>query len=502
MPICLRCALLVATLATLPRAGTGQNPLAGFDAYVERTRNAWDVPGLAIAVVHDGDVVFSSGYGVRTLGDPAPVTSHTLFANASTTKAFISATLGTLVDEGRLHWTDIVGERLPELRIGRPNIADELTITNLLSHVTGFGDPSFLWYGMPDSLEAILTRLRYVKPRSGWQSHHVYNNVTYATAGLVASRVTGEPWQDLVRERILQPLDMTETVTTTTAVEARNNVATPHDRIDGVVQPIDRYDLDNIGAAGAMYSSVSDMTRWLRLLLDSGRVAGGRLLSDSVFVRLMTPQALIPFDEFYPTARLTHPNFTAYGLGWFLQDYRGEKVAFHTGSIDGMSAIVGLLPARNVGVVVFANLDHAELRHALMLQVFDRFLGAPIRDWSAELLALYHPPKSAAGSDPETDAAPGPAPSLSLPAYTGSYLDSLYGRVTIQEQDGHLVLVRSPFLTADLDPLRFDSFRAVWRHRWNGETTVTFEVNDRGDVDILRILGVRLHRETPNPDKP
>jgi len=221
------------------------------------------------------------------------------------------------------------------------------------------------------------------------------------------------------------------------------------------VRAIERYDLDNIAPAGSMYSSVLDMTRWIRFLLAGGRTpAGTRLVSEVGLAELFRPQVLISIGTFYPTSRLTRPHFTAYGMGWFLHDYRGEFAAFHTGSIDGMTALVGLLPERKAGMVIFANLDHAEFRHALMYRVFDQVTGAPARDWSAEFLTLY----AGIGAEERTSQARrdssrvmGTRPSLSLERYAGSYADSLYGKATVREENGHLVFSASDLLTADLE---------------------------------------------------
>jgi CubicO group peptidase (beta-lactamase class C family) len=255
-----------------------------------------------------------------------------------------------------------------------------------------------------------------------------------------------------------------------------------------------------------MYSNVDDMTKWIRFLLDEGRVADDTLVSRASFDELFQPQTIIRPGQSYPTESRTRPHFVAYGLGWFLQDYRGHKIAFHTGSIDGTVAIVGLLPALELGVVVFANRDHVEVRHALMLQVFDRFIGAPVRDWNAELTVLYD--SLAAESRSTMDRLresriEGTEPRLALDAYAGDYRDSLYGRVTVSVEDGHLVLRASDYLTADLQHFQFDTFEARWRHRWLGSDPVTFAFGGGGTVTGLRIgeEGGERYRRVEREDK-
>jgi len=478
-------AIAVALLAAAPVAAQkkGADPLAGFDAYVAQAVKAWEVPGLAIAVVKDDSVVFAKGYGVRTLGATAPVDAHTLFANGSTTKAFTSLSLMMLVDSGRLRLDDRVEDRWPSFQLYDPYVTRELTIRDLLTHRSGLPEADFLWYGNDADFAEIVRRMRWVKPATSLRSHFAYENDTYATAGYIAARAADTTWEALVRGRIFDPLGMRET-TTGTPPESQPDLATPHFRIDDTVRVITRYATDNIAPAGSMYSSVADMAKWIRFLLDSARVGQKRLLSDSNFAELFRPQMIVGADEFYPTARLTHPHFTGYGLGWFLEDYRGEYVVFHTGSIDGFVAIVGLIPDRKLGVVIFANLDHAEVRHALMYRVFDAYIGNPRRDWSAEMLTLYRGIQARArAAEHALDSArvPNTKPSLPLESYAGTYTDTLYGTVKVRMDGGHLVLEQG-YLLADLSHWNFDTFQARFRNRWVGETLVSFLLGQDGKV--------------------
>ncbi len=468
-----------------------------FDRYVAQSVRDWRVPGLAIAVVKDDRVEFAKGYGVRQLGTSDLVTENTLFANASTTKAFVTMAAAMLVDENRLDWDDPVIKHLPTFRVGDGNATEDLTVRHLFSHRTGFGDPSYLWYGIPNQLDTMLGRLRHTRRASGWTTGYAYNNVTFSAGGAVIAKLAKKSWQDVVRENILTPLGMHRTVTNTDQAEEDNDIATPHYILDDSVQVIERYRTDNIGAAGAMYSSVQEMTNWLRFLLDSGRVRGEPLIGADTFGELLEPQVLIDPSAFYPTAIRTKPNFTAYGLGWFLQDYRGEKVVFHTGSIDGMVAIVGLIPSQRLGVVVFANLDHAEVRHALMLRVFDMYLGAPVRDWNAELLTLYD---SLAGPGLEGASHFAAArdedagPSHALESYVGEYRHRLYGTARVSLRNGSLILSRSHFLIADLNHWHYDVFRAEWHRPWVTTRTVSFDLDRNGNVASLEIDGFRLEK--------
>lgn len=494
--------MLSSVMALRPGAVQAQDPLRGFDRYVAEAVRTWEAPGLAIGIVKSGEVVFAKGYGVLELGRAAPVTTRTMFANASTTKAFNAMVIAMLVDDGLLDWDDRVADHLPHFAMSDPYVTREVRVRDLLSHRVGFGDPQFLWYGKDDTLDEMLRRLQHVEPRSSFRSHYAYNNIAVAAAGTIAGRVSGAGWDALVHDRILAPLGMTSTVTRARDLPATAEIAVTHGRVDGQVVPIRVWGLvDSIPAAGSMYSNVDDMTRWIRFLLDEGRVGDDTLVSRASFDEIFQPQTIIRAGQSYPTELRTRPHFTAYGLGWFLQDYRGHKIAFHTGSIDGTVAIVGLLPALELGVVVFANRDHMEVRHALMLQVFDRFIGAPVRDWSAELTVLYD--SLAADSRSTMDRlresrVEGTSSSHPLEAYTGHYTDRLYGDVAVTLVDGHLVLRASEYLSADLEHFQFDTFEARWHRAWLGSDPVTFSLGADGRVTGMQLGQQRYRKVQPN----
>ena len=463
--------------------------LAGFDAYVAQAVRDWKTPGLAIAVVKDGEIVFAKGYGVRRLGSPEPVDDRTLFAIGSTTKAMTAAALGMLVDEGKLTWDDAVIKHLPWFALKDPYVTRELRVRDLLTHRAGVPSTDALWYEQDATTREIIGRLREVDLETSTRTHFTYQNVMYATAGEVVAAVSGMPWAQFVTTRIFQPLGMTGTLATSARLAGQRNVAAPHFEIDGTIVEIQNASVDSVAAAGAVWSSVHDMAQWTKLMLAGGTVGRGagapRLLSEKVMAELFTPQAMVGPDAFYPTARLTTPHWTTYGLGWFQSDYAGEKVDFHTGSIDGMVAIHGLIRDRGLGVYVLANLDHAELRHALMYRVFDAYLGRPPRDWSADLLTLYRGLASdAEAASTKADAARvmGTTPSLTLERYAGTYRDALLGTVTITWQGAGLRAQYGRGFVGPLAHWHYDTFKATWDARWRGRSLVTFHLDARGQV--------------------
>src|SRR5919109_2937279 len=371
-------ALLSAAIYGVPaiaqRALPGGHPrqfrLDDLDAYIRKGVQEWRVPGLAIAVVKDDAVVFAKGYGVRELGKPGAVDVGTRFAIGSTTKAMTAAALGMLVDEGKVRWDEPVITYLPTFRVGDPYVTRELTVRDLLTHRGGLGNADQLWASADYSTEEITNRVATLAPAYSLRSRFIYQNVMYAVAGEVIEAVSGTPWATFVLTRIFAPLGMTGTEPTLGALAAQPNVASPHMELRDTVRPVMNRPVDAVGPAGSVWSSVADMVKWARFILDSGRVGGKRLLSEASFREIMSPQVIAP-REIYSTTSLVKPHFFTYGLGWFLHDYQGQAVAMHTGSIDGMSAIISLIPERRGGGWVLANPGHAKAPHAPMYPVFD-----------------------------------------------------------------------------------------------------------------------------------
>lgn len=493
-------ALALAFAAPLAGQGAGEEELdlEGFDAYVREAAEAWNAVGLAVAVVEDGEVVFEAGYGVREQGRDAPVDAHTLFAIGSTTKAMTAAAVGMLVDEGRVGWDDAVADHLPWFELHDPWVTRELTVRDLLTHRAGLPNADFLWYEQDADARDILERLRLVEPGYSMRDGFIYQNLMYAAAGALVSEVSGKPWEQFIRDRIFGPLGMDRSVTTLAEAEARENVARPHEEVDGEVRVIGNASVDPVAAAGSIWSSVHDMGRWVAFLLRGCETeAGEALLEPATCEELFTPQTLVPPDGFYPTRELTEPHWTSYGLGWFQHDYEGRKVDFHTGSIDGMVAIAGLLRDEGVGVYVLGNLDHIELRHALMYRVFDLHDAEPPRDWSTDLLALYG--KLEARSDSmaaarEAERVEGTEPTLPLDRYVGTYSDPLFGTVEVRRVDGRL-WVRYGRLEGPAEHWHYDTFRVRWETEWRGSMLVTFRLDARGEVSALEARGRELRRQ-------
>ncbi|HET7620909.1 MAG TPA: serine hydrolase [Gemmatimonadaceae bacterium] len=501
-PLTLAPAAVAATLVALPagayaqqRAGRAPD-MAALDRYVARAARDWDVPGLAIAVVKGDSLVFAKGYGVIEQGKPARVDEHTRFAIGSTTKAMTVTALAMLADEGKLSFDDRVIDHLPNFRLHDAWATRELTIRDLLTHRTGLPGTDLLWIFDSYPADEIFRRIRYVEPESSFRSHWEYQNVMYALAGAIVEEASGMSWADFLRKRIFEPLGMTETIPLVAELPGKPNVAVPHAEEGDSVRVVSIRTTDPVAPAGSVWSSVHDMSIWMRFVLDSGRVGDKRLVKPETFREMVAPEMRAPMNE-YPALQLSRPHFFSYAIGWFVQDYQGETVWMHTGSIDGMSAIIGLLPGQRAGVYVLANLDHAELRHALMYRVFDMYEGNQPRDWSAELHKLFADRGArmdAARAKRDSSRAKNTHPTLPLAKYVGTYNDSTYGNVDITLAGDAL---RFRFVKGDAQPLEhleYDSFQAKAKNTLEPDPMVSFVLDGSGGVSALRAFGVEFRR--------
>jgi CubicO group peptidase (beta-lactamase class C family) len=495
-----RCAVLTAALLSAPTSSAAQHApravdLAELDAYVARAVRDWRVPGLAIAVVKDDSIVFVKGYGVREVGKAGAVDAGTRFAIGSTTKAMTALALGMLVDEDKVEWDAPVIQYLPSFRVADPYVTRELTVRDLLTHRGGLGNADQLWAGTDYTAAEIVRRVATIEPAYSLRSRFVYQNIMYAVAGDVIAAASGMSWAEFLRTRIFAPLGMRATEATLSALAGQPNVARPHMLRNDSTTVIENRPVDAVGPAGSVWSSAGDMALWMRFMLDSARVNGRRLLSAEAYREILSPQVIAPLDM-YPTTSVIRPRFFTYGLGWFLHDYAGEAVAMHTGSIDGMSALIGLLPDRRVGVYVLANSDHAELRHALMYRVFDLYRGHATRDWSTELRTLYDGLQAralAARRQQETRRTPDTRPSVPLERFAGAYVHPTYGTAQVNLRDGVLHFAFGT-RAASLAHWHYDTFQARWDDVRMQTSLIVFTADGVGGISGVRAFGINFVR--------
>lgn len=466
------------------------------DSYVDQAMKTFEVPGLAIAVVKDGKVLLTKGYGVREVGKPAKVDEHTLFGIASNSKAFTAASLAILMDEGKLKWDDPIALYLPWFQVYDPYVSRELTIRDTLSHRSGLGlGAGDLMFFPPSTLsqEEILRATRYIKPASSMRSKYAYSNIMFIAAGQVIPAVTGKSWDQFIRDRIFTPLGMTDSVTTTeAAVKSADHVA-PHSKIEGTVTAVNWQGMDNAAPAGAIASSVSDLSKWLQLQLNRGKTADGKeIFSEKRSNEMWAPTTIVPIGDQPKPLAMLKPNFANYGLGWFLRDYHGRKLVYHTGGLTGQVSKTLLVPEEKLGIVVLTNQESSGAFESIIYHLLDYYLQLPNNDWIAafkEARDIREKEAAETVNKMKLLRVASSHPSLELPQYAGDYRDAWYGLSTIKFENGGLVMSFShtPSMVGDLKHWQHDTFVVHWRDNTIPDAYITFALKPDGSVDNVKM---------------
>jgi CubicO group peptidase (beta-lactamase class C family) len=500
---CLKHSAIVFVAAILGSAVWAQSPTAppaDLDAYIASSMKTFDVPGMAVAIVKDGKIVVAKGYGVRKLGDPTPVDEFTLFGIGSNTKAFTTAALATLVDEGKLSWDDPVYQRLPGFVMYDPYVSHEMTIRDLLTHRSGMGlgeGDLLFWPHTIYSREEIIYKLRFMKPASSFRSHYAYDNLLYMTAGQIVPAVTGTSWDDYVRQRIFAPLGMNHSNVTNANIKPGDNVAFPHSRMENKLQVNHFEVLDNAGPAGAINSCATDMAKWVQLQLNRGKFTDhdGRLFSEQRSSEMWSSQTILPIGDPPPVLAGLKANFADYALGWGLRDYHGRKLVGHTGGVAGFVSRVMLVPEENLGVVVLTNAEEGGAFDSILYHILDHYFALPPTDWIAAFKSREDAQeKEAAETMKKAEAARAAdsKPSLPLEKYAGIYNDAWYGPITIRMDNAALVMTfdHTPTMIGDMQHWQHNTFKAHWRDRTIEDAFVTFSLNPDGTIDSAKMAAV------------
>jgi CubicO group peptidase (beta-lactamase class C family) len=469
-------AMMWASIAavTLLASPAVASPPAGFDARVEHLRTSIGIPGVSIAIVENGRTVLARGYGVRKQGGSEPVDADTIFPNGSTGKAFTVAALATLVDAGKIGWDDRVIDRLPGFQMYDPWVTREITIRDLLVHRSGLGlgegDMLFVPRSNLSRAETV-RRVRFLKPATSFRSGYAYDNILYMVAGQLIEAVTGQRWEDYVRDHVLLPAGMTHSTTDSAPRFADPDRAWPHARTTGKVRgagPLgvldERDELGrNAAPAGGLAISASDWARWIAVQLAHGALpAGGRLFSEAAHDEMWRPTVLMPIDHLSAELAPTEPTFNTYALGWDVKDYRGARIVTHGGAVLGFQNVVVLIPSKNVGFSISVNSEDGEFLVGLTDELLDHYLGLPRDRWPEKVIAFKQARLAAAAKALAAPAAQ-PAkvgPSLPLVRYAGSYDDPWYGRLEVGT-DGTALTVNfttTPRMTGRLEHWQYDTF--------------------------------------------
>lgn len=473
---------------------------AEIDALVERTLKTFDVPGIAVAVIKDDKVIHAKGYGVRSLRTQQKVDENTLFGVASNSKAYTAAALGMLVDEKKITWDTKVTDVIPEFKLYNPYVTEEFTIRDLLCHRSGMGlgaGDLMMWPDSSDFTKAdIIHNLRYLKPVSSFRSKYDYDNNLYIVAGEVVARVSGTSWEDFVEKRIMQPLGMTKTAASLSRLKDKSNVIDPHAPVNGKVQAIGIDWSETANAAGGIYSSVSDMSKWVIAQINGGKYGDGskRLFSQEVHEEMWTPQTIIPVHG--PTAYNTH--FSSYGLGWFLSDVKGYKQATHTGGLAGIVTQVTILPEMKLGIIVFTNQQVGAAFTAITNTIKDSYLGMPkvdrVAEYHARVVAGNENAKKITGEIwTAIDAQQKNTTKIDLSQFTGTFRDAWFGDVTISLKNGKLMFAskRSPRLSGEMLYYKGNTFVAKWNDRsLDADAFVKFNLDTEGKASGMTMEAI------------
>jgi CubicO group peptidase (beta-lactamase class C family) len=515
LAICATAALAQAPVATqsatIPAIGQAASATAlpaqlqDFDAYVDSALKTFQVPGVAVAIVKDGQVVMERGYGVRELGKPDKVDAHTLFAIASNTKAFTAAALQMLAEQGKLDMDGRVIDYLPWFRMSDPYVTHEMRIRDLLAHRSGLslgaGD---LLYWPPTSYTTrdVVERLAHVPLANGFRSQYAYDNILFAVATLVIEKVSGQSYADFVRQHIFQPVGMDESLIDCTYLKPDMDYATGHAPFNFKdVKPVPPMAWLNDPSAGGIYASVHDLAKWMNVQLAGGALpptADGkprRLFSakshDEMW-SMLTPIEIgqPPIPELAPLV----PDFYGYGEGWFLSDYQGQKLVWHTGGWPGMVSRVTMVPGLHLGVVVLTNQQSGAAFNAITYRVLDAYLNPQKKtDWVAaydKATKLSEMKADTSWTKHEAARDKNGKPSLPLAQYAGTYRDPWYGDIVISDEGGKLRLrfSKTAQLVGTMTPWQHDTFIVRWDDRsLNADAFVDFALDVDGHIRAMRM---------------
>lgn len=462
--------------------------LEELDRYYAKMVGDWDIPSASIGIVKDGELIFTGNYGVLEEGKKEKPNENTLYAIASNSKAFTSALIGMLVQEGKLDWNDKVKKYLPYFALYDPWVSDHVTIRDILSHRVGLGTFSGdnIWYKSDLSSQEIIKRIKYVPKAYDFRAGYGYSNLMYITAGELIKTLTGKSWGENVKERILDPLTMNRTISSIAELDEKGNYATPHARKDNKNYAIPWANWDEVASTGGLISSIADLSKWMIFNLNNGIHGKDTLLSKRTRNLVWTPHTNHYVDHTVKNDFDRH--FNAYGLGWGLSDYHGKMKVGHTGGYDGMITAITLLPDVNIGVVVLTNGVKSPIM-AATYYALDKFLGLEAKDWSTEYLNRSNKNKERDTriSDRKEKRVLHTTPTISPEKFVGEYRSDMYGKISILSKNGQLKLEfeHSPLLSASLIHWHHDVWEIKWDNAQAWFSFGTIKINTNNNLDVI-----------------
>ncbi len=456
-----------------------------FDKWVEAGRKDWKIPGMAIGIVKDGKVIYAQGFGEKKLGNGNLVDEHTIFGIASVSKNITATALAILVDEGKINWDDKITKHIPWFQMKDPWITQEITIRDALTHRVGIGRilGNRLQFMTNSPRDSVLYQMRYMDLEKPFRSNFVYHNVMYSLAGQIIEYADGKTWDKFLSDRLFKPLGMHSSTTSITHFNEGDNLAYPHQEIEGRIIPIQRRNWDNAGPAGGVNASAHDLNKWMLMLLGTpGNYEGKTIVSEHQMNEIFKPQMLRPQSNAMASQN-------AYGFGWNILDYKGKRVLTHGGATDGFNTAMYLLPELDLGIVVVGNTFNS-FGNAIAYQVMDAYLGENEIDWNERYLERYqkaYEKATDARAEIHQNRIQQTKPSLAIEDYIGIYKSTAYGKLEVKKEGNKLILHfwNTEGLEASLEHWHYDTFRAIWKNQAQREEFMQFHLDKSGNVEAL-----------------
>lgn len=467
--------------------------LAGIDTFIQRVLKEWKAVGVAVAVVEKNKVVLSKGYGYRDLDKKLPATDETLFAIGSCTKAFTSALLGILANDGKLDLDKPVSNYLTDLRFYNDALTAQVTTKDMMSHRTGLPRHDLAWYGSPSSRDSLMHRIRYFEPSATLRERWQYNNFMFLAQGYLAERLSGSSWENLLLQRILSPLGMKSSSPSISAMQTGSNASIGY-RVekDSLIKKMAYMNIDAMGPAGSINSNVKEMSQWVITWIHGGKYQGKEILPASYVTQATSSQMVI--GPALPTKENPDVHLSNYGMGWFLSSYRGHYRVDHGGNIDGFSANTCFFPSDSIGIVVLVNQNGSPIPGIIRNTISDRMLGLAYRDWNGLQLANARKNKAAQKEKAAADSAirkQGTKPTHSLAEYAGTYTHPGYGTLQVNKV-GDSLMASYGKLNMVLRHYHYDVFKAlqiedgVTQDEGEG-MKFSFTMNEKGDISSVNV---------------
>lgn len=462
-----------------------QQALEGFDQVATDSLKKLNVPGMSIAIIKGKDVIYAKGFGFRDVEKQQPVTADTLFAIGSSSKAFTTFVLGTLVDEGKVEWDKPVRNYIPWFKLYDPYATERMTPRDLVTHRSGLPRHDLVWYNNYNaSRKSLVEKLPYLEPSADLRTKFQYNNLMFLTAGYLEEVMTGKSWEENVKERILDPLGMTRTNFSVDDSQKDADFAEPYAKKDDKIVKIPFRPITNIGPAGAINSSANEMIRWVEVQLNGGLFQGKHLVNASTVAEMHTPQMTLG-DKGQPP----DISSTDYGMGWFIDTYRGHRRVYHGGNIDGFSANVVLLPDDDIGFVILTNMNGTPLRDVLGQVIADRLLGLSPRDWIGETAAKMSAAEAAnkeGAKKKDVARIPNTQPSHKMEDYLGEYENPGYNPIKISMGENGNLEATFNGITTPLEHWHYDTFSGMKTADGTFENMkYTFQTNSSGFISAV-----------------